>query len=72
MWSGPQHVKNFTGRLLRHIESEEAKYGTSSRMKGMITLADEVKSRAPRHIPEFLFNAANRSSKRLFTLPLPE
>ncbi|KAF8495631.1 N2,N2-dimethylguanosine tRNA methyltransferase [Gautieria morchelliformis] len=41
MWSGSLHDKDFTGRLLRHIESEEAKYGTCSRMKGMITLADQ-------------------------------
>lgn len=43
MWSGGLHDKEFATRLLSHIESEEANYGTSSRMKGMISLAVEVR-----------------------------
>jgi len=41
MWSGALHDKEFTTKLLSHVQSEEAKYGTSSRMKGMVTLAAE-------------------------------
>ncbi|KAF8576392.1 N2,N2-dimethylguanosine tRNA methyltransferase [Ramaria rubella] len=41
MWSGALHDKEFTTRLLKHIETEETKYGTASRMKGMVTLAVE-------------------------------
>jgi len=43
MWSGTLHDKEFTTRLLTHIEKRGANYGTFSRMKGMITLAVEVR-----------------------------
>lgn len=50
MWSDSLHDKDFTARLLRHIETDGAKYGTASRMKGMVTLAAEVKSREAHHV----------------------
>lgn len=45
MWSGSLHDKEFTGRLLEHIEKEKDHYGTSARMEGMVTVAHEVSSR---------------------------
>jgi len=41
MWSGSLHDKEFTGRLLEHIEKEKDHYGTSARMQGMVTVAHE-------------------------------
>ena len=42
MWNGPIHDSQFVGRILEHLESNEDKYGTSTRMKGMLTVAKEV------------------------------
>jgi tRNA (guanine26-N2/guanine27-N2)-dimethyltransferase len=39
MWAGPLHDPAFIGRVLKHVEAEPAKYGTSSRMQGMLTVA---------------------------------
>ncbi|KAI0647130.1 N2,N2-dimethylguanosine tRNA methyltransferase [Trametes meyenii] len=41
MWSGPIHDKEFVSNVLGHVEADEDKYGTSSRMKGMLTVAKE-------------------------------
>ncbi|KIP09582.1 hypothetical protein PHLGIDRAFT_126174 [Phlebiopsis gigantea 11061_1 CR5-6] len=41
MWSGPLHDKNFIGKVLDHVEANSDKYGTSPRMKGMLTVAKE-------------------------------
>ncbi|TBU35890.1 N2,N2-dimethylguanosine tRNA methyltransferase [Dichomitus squalens] len=41
MWSGPLHDPEFVGSVLGHVESNEDKYGTSARMKGMLTVAKE-------------------------------
>lgn len=41
MWSGPIHDKEFTKRLLQHVEEHSSHYGTSARLKGMVTLAHE-------------------------------
>ncbi|KDQ12338.1 hypothetical protein BOTBODRAFT_34632 [Botryobasidium botryosum FD-172 SS1] len=41
MWSGPLHSKEFAVKLLEHIEKDPKKYGTSPRMKGMVTVASE-------------------------------
>jgi tRNA (guanine26-N2/guanine27-N2)-dimethyltransferase len=43
MWSGPIHDSEFVTRVLNHIESSQGKYGTSPRMKGMLTVAKEVR-----------------------------
>ncbi|TBU65737.1 N2,N2-dimethylguanosine tRNA methyltransferase [Dichomitus squalens] len=40
MWSGPLHDPEFVGSVLGHVESNEDKYGTSARMKGMLTELD--------------------------------
>jgi len=41
MWSGPLHSKEFTAKVLEHIDKDPKKYGTSTRMKGMVTVASE-------------------------------
>ncbi|KAI0780845.1 N2,N2-dimethylguanosine tRNA methyltransferase [Trametes elegans] len=41
MWSGPIHSKEFVASVLSHVEANEDKYGTSARMKGMLTVAKE-------------------------------
>ncbi|KAI0362202.1 N2,N2-dimethylguanosine tRNA methyltransferase [Trametes cingulata] len=41
MWSGPIHNKEFVSSVLAHVEANEDKYGTSARMKGMLTVAKE-------------------------------
>ncbi|KAH9079545.1 N2 N2-dimethylguanosine tRNA methyltransferase [Lactarius deliciosus] len=41
MWNGPIHDSQFIGRILEHLEGSEDKYGTSARMKGMLTVAKE-------------------------------
>ncbi len=42
MWNGPIHDSQFIGGILEHLEGNEDKYGTSTRMKGMLTVAKEV------------------------------
>jgi tRNA (guanine26-N2/guanine27-N2)-dimethyltransferase len=44
MWSGPIHDSEFAASVLEHLESNQDKYGTSTRMKGMLTVAKEVGS----------------------------
>ncbi|KAH9981173.1 tRNA methyltransferase [Lactifluus volemus] len=41
MWNGPIHDSQFVGEILEHLECNEEKYGTSTRMKGMLTVAKE-------------------------------
>ncbi|KAI0818751.1 N2,N2-dimethylguanosine tRNA methyltransferase [Irpex lacteus] len=41
MWNGPIHDKEFVSQVLKHVEENENKYGTSPRMKGMLTVANE-------------------------------
>lgn len=43
MWAGSLHDKEFVGKVLDHIEANSDKYGTSARMKGMMTVAKEVR-----------------------------
>lgn len=45
MWSGRLHDPDFVGKVLAHIEENKSHYGTSSRMKGMLTVAKEVANR---------------------------
>ena len=42
MWNGPIHEPQFVGRILEHLESNGDKYGTSTRMTGMLSVAKEV------------------------------
>ncbi|GJJ12119.1 hypothetical protein Clacol_006360 [Clathrus columnatus] len=42
MWSGPLHDKDFTTKLLQHIDENSKRYGTTPRMKGMVSLAHDV------------------------------
>ena len=42
MWSGPLHNKTFVSNVLKHVDADEDQYGTSTRMKGMLTVASEV------------------------------
>jgi N2,N2-dimethylguanosine tRNA methyltransferase len=42
MWNGQIHDPQFVGQVLEHLEDNEDKYGTSTRMKGMLTVAKEV------------------------------
>jgi len=41
MWSGPLHDSEFVAKVLVHLEDNQAQYGTSTRMKGMLTVAKE-------------------------------
>lgn len=42
MWNGRIHDPQFVGRILEHVEDNEDKYGTSARMRGMLSVAKEV------------------------------
>ena len=44
MWSAPIHDTHFVEKVLEHLETAEKNYGTSARMKGMLTVAKEVRS----------------------------
>ena len=44
MWSGQLHNSNFVGKVLEHLESSKDRYGTAARMKGMLTIAQEVRT----------------------------
>ena len=43
MWSGAIHDREFVGAVLAHLDGNEDKYGTSTRMRGMLTVAKEVR-----------------------------
>jgi tRNA (guanine26-N2/guanine27-N2)-dimethyltransferase len=43
MWSGPLHNQEFVGKVLDHLEENQSNYGTAARMKGMLTVAKEVR-----------------------------
>ena len=43
LWIGPIHDHTFTKRMIDHVESSDAKYGTLARMKGMLTVAHNVR-----------------------------
>lgn len=42
MWSGPIHDAEFASKVIEHVEANTNSYGTSTRMKGMLTVAKEV------------------------------
>ncbi|KAJ7582668.1 tRNA methyltransferase [Mycena floridula] len=41
MWSGPIHDPDFIAKVLEHLSANVDQYGTSARMKGMLTVAQE-------------------------------
>ena len=43
MWSGHLHDTDFVEKVLGHLEVNTDKYGTATRMKGMLTVAKEVR-----------------------------
>lgn len=43
MWSAPIHNSEFVAKVLDHLENNESQYGTAVRMKGMLTVAKEVR-----------------------------
>lgn len=42
MWNGSIHDVQFVNKVLRHVDEDPSRYGTSARMKGMLTIASEV------------------------------
>lgn len=42
MWIGPLHDPDFCEKMLSHVEADEQRYGTSPRIKGMVSTAAEV------------------------------
>jgi tRNA (guanine26-N2/guanine27-N2)-dimethyltransferase len=42
MWSAPIHDRHFAGKVLEHLEANKESYGTYPRMRGMLTIANEV------------------------------
>lgn len=43
MWIGKLHDEAYVDRILQHVDSDEDAYGTSTRMRGMLTLARNVR-----------------------------
>ncbi|KAF8610125.1 TRM-domain-containing protein [Ceratobasidium sp. AG-I] len=41
MWSGPIHDSSFASEVLKHVDEDPSRYGTSTRMRGMLTVASE-------------------------------
>jgi len=41
MWSAPIQNSEFIGKVLEHLDESPEKYGTVTRMKGMLTVAKE-------------------------------
>lgn len=67
MWSGPIHESEFVAKVLEHVDSDADHYGTSVRMKGMLTVAKEVGSYPFRHTQSIHFinrSCTRRSSSR--------
>lgn len=42
MWNSAIHNVDFVTAVLHHVESDPSRYGTSTRIKGMLTIASEV------------------------------
>lgn len=43
MWSGSLHNPEFVAKVVEHVDRNTKNYGTSTRMKGMLTVAQEVR-----------------------------
>ncbi|KAG8217920.1 N2,N2-dimethylguanosine tRNA methyltransferase [Butyriboletus roseoflavus] len=41
MWSGPLHNPEFVAKVVEHVDGNANSYGTSTRMKGMLVVAQE-------------------------------
>ncbi|KAH0826983.1 N2,N2-dimethylguanosine tRNA methyltransferase [Lanmaoa asiatica] len=41
MWSGPLHNSEFVAKVVEHVDRNAKNYGTSTRMKGMLVVAQE-------------------------------
>lgn len=59
MWNGRIHDPQFVGRILEHLEDNGNNYGTSTRMRGMLSVAKEVGTLSP----FFLWKGCHRSSR---------
>jgi tRNA (guanine26-N2/guanine27-N2)-dimethyltransferase len=42
MWSDSIHDSEFVAKVLTHVEENQGSYGTATRMKGMLTVAEQV------------------------------
>jgi len=58
MWNGRIHDPQFVGRILEHLEDNGDNYGTSTRMRGMLSVAKEVGT-----LSLFKWNGYRRSSR---------
>ena len=43
MWSGALHNPEFVAKVVEHVDRNSQNYGTSTRMMGMLTVAQEVR-----------------------------
>jgi tRNA (guanine26-N2/guanine27-N2)-dimethyltransferase len=66
MWSAPIHDRAFVAKVLEHVQADPAKYGTSARMLGMLTVAHEVGHfpAAPAAAADVRRNSTCRSTSR--------
>ena len=64
MWIDRIHNKDFTKRMLEHIDQNVDKYGTAVRMKGMVSVADGELEDAP-----FYFTTDSVASAMRMTAP---
>ena len=48
LWIGPLHDPDFVGRMLEHVGTKEATYGTKERIRGMLSVARSVRLALPR------------------------
>ena len=44
MWAGKLHDTDFVGRVLQHVKEDETRYGTATRINGMLCLARSVRT----------------------------
>ncbi|KAK7054830.1 RNA methyltransferase tRNA(m5U54)methyltransferase [Paramarasmius palmivorus] len=51
MWSGDIHDTGFVSKVLEHVEANQTRYGTVTRMRGMLTVAKEVLIYGELHTP---------------------
>lgn len=40
-WGAPLHDKSFVEKMLKHVDANQANYGTNARMKGMLSVISE-------------------------------
>jgi tRNA (guanine26-N2/guanine27-N2)-dimethyltransferase len=49
MWSGPLHNQEFVNQMLTHIEDSASEFKTAERIKGMVTVAKNVRPQTGSH-----------------------